>query len=280
MPNYDAGHYFLTALAPIRIGSMMVDGQSHSHHQLVRRALAFMPTGERTIVSAGKGTDNPFARNSRTHFARFALLDDVVFNGRVSGDSLLNLATNPLKPRRVDHLSTPFLIFTADFDANGGGDDELKTYLTELWATMSEELNDIFRHCVGFGEIAAADGFFDYIKKCQIETTMPFNDYWSVPLNLPDLNLIPYVTAALGLFALSIAAALVTNMPQLWIGAILGPVLVVVLLYWKIARTARSPFPKSPASAPASNLPTILKALYLQRATNPTNWPRRRRSRA
>ncbi len=86
MPNYDAGHYFLTALAPICIGSIMVDGQSHLHHQLVRRALAFMPTGERTIASAGKGTDNPFARNSRTHFARFAVLDDVIFNGRVSGD--------------------------------------------------------------------------------------------------------------------------------------------------------------------------------------------------
>ena len=149
MPNYDAGHYFLTVLAPIRLDSIIVDGQSHSRRHLIREALADMPTAESTVVSVGKCTDNPFARNTRTHLARFVVLDDVVFNGRVSGDTLISLvrrpATNPLTPQKVDRLSTPFLIFVADFDAESGADDELRRHLTELWKTMQSELRQRLR---------------------------------------------------------------------------------------------------------------------------------------
>jgi hypothetical protein len=266
MPNYDAGHYFLTVLSPIRMDSILIQGQSRSRRHLLRDALAFMPNGERTTASAGKGEDNPFARNTRTHFARFVVLDDVVFNGRDSGDALLNLATNQLAPQPLDQLSTPFLICAVDLDAESAADSELRTYLTELWTTMPKELSAVFRHCTGFNEVATAADFFNYIKKCQIETTMPFNDYWSAPLNLPDFNLVPYGIAAIALLALSVAFALSTHLPWLWLGAFLGPVLVAVSAYLKIVRTARAPFPKSPAPAPAPDLPTVLKALYLQRA--------------
>ena len=37
----------------------------------------------------------------------------------------------------------------------------------------------IFGHCVGFEGVATADDFHDYITRCQVETTMPFNDYWA-----------------------------------------------------------------------------------------------------
>src|ERR1700735_3050728 len=117
MSNYDAGHYFLTVFAPIRLDSVLIDGQSHSRRHLIREALAAMPTGEMTVASLVH--DNPFARCTMTHFARFAVLDDLVFNGRLSGDSLISRIRNinPLIPQKIDRLSTPFLIFTTDFDA-------------------------------------------------------------------------------------------------------------------------------------------------------------------
>jgi hypothetical protein len=282
MPNYDAGHYFLTVLAPIRLDSVLIDGQSHSRRHLIRERLAAMPTGERTGASIGTGGDALFARNTRTHFARFVVLDDVVFNGRVSGDTLLERVkdlvlrrnSDPLIPQPVDRLSTPFLIFDADFDAQSGDDSELKSYLTELWATMGDELTAIFSDCVGFESVGTADAFFAYIKKCQVETTMPFNDYWSAPLNVPDLDVKPYGIAALVAVAVAVLAFVVgvvmcgprARLMLLSLGGLVALVVIAFLAYRKVMTVGNTPFPKSPPPAPASDLPTILKALYLQRA--------------
>jgi len=263
MSNYDAGHYFLTVFAPIRLDSVLIDGQSHSRRHLIREALAAMPTGEMTVASLVH--DNPFARCTMTHFARFAVLDDLVFNGRLSGDSLISRIRNinPLIPQKIDRLSTPFLIFTTDFDAASGGDDQLRTYLTQLWATMNKELAAVFQHCFGFESVKTADEFFGYIKKCQVETTLPFNDYWSVTPDLKDLDLKPYglgVLVALIVFILGIFSTA-------WLFAVglFGVGLSAFLGYRKIMDTGALPFPTSPPPAPSSDLPTILKALYLQR---------------
>ena len=130
-----------------------------------------MPSGERTVVSQGSGAGSPFARTCRTHFTRFVVLDDVVCNGRVAGDTLLSrvLGVNPLVPQPVDRLSSPFLIWVADFDAGSDSEDELKAYLAGLWSGMAAELASILQHCVGFDKVKTADDFFDYIKKCQLE---------------------------------------------------------------------------------------------------------------
>src|SRR5262249_14005133 len=137
---------------------------------------------------------------------RFAVLDQVVFNGRASDDTLLDLllnlfrkpeqTTNPLKPQWVDLLRSPFLIFVVEFDAKDGSDAELKSYLTGLWGDMSKELRDTFQHCYGFENVTTGDQFFDYVKKCQVETTMPFNDYWSVMPPLSDFPFNKYVWVA------------------------------------------------------------------------------------
>ena len=36
MPNFDAGHYFLTVAMPVRMDSVLIDGQSHSRRHLIR----------------------------------------------------------------------------------------------------------------------------------------------------------------------------------------------------------------------------------------------------
>lgn len=267
MPNFDAGHYFLTALAPIRLDSILVDGQSHSRRHLIREALASWPAGERTVASQGMCPDNPFARSTMTHFARFVVLDDVVFNGRVSGDSLLDRLRriNPLTPQKVDRLTTPYLIFVADFDAESDSETELKSYLTTLWDTMRAELENVFQHCVGFETVKSAYDFFAYIKSCQVETTMPFNDYWYPMPDFSDLKLAPYAIGA----AVALLVAIIGLLGEvLWIICLglLGIGLAAYLAVRKIMETGRVPFPTSPPPGPGSDLPTVLKALYLQRA--------------
>jgi hypothetical protein len=278
MPNFDAGHYFLTVLAPVRVDSVMVDGQSHSHRHLLRYVLDKIATGERTAASVGIARPVPFAKSNRTHLARFAVLDQVVFNGRVSGDTLFDLVlnkfrpatrrTNPLKPQWVDLLRSPFLLFAVDFDAANGTDDELRSYLTGLWNDMSTELQDIFQHCYGFDGVTTADQFVEYVKKCQLETTMPFNDYWSVDPALSDVPLARYLIGA------GLAAVLVGLAGWHFLGSGTLAVLLAFLaiagglfITWRrFQAQAEAPFPTSPAPAPGSDLPTVLKALYVQRS--------------
>ena len=137
-------------------------------------------------------------REVSLHISHAFVLDDVVYNGRVSQDSVLSaiLKINPLKAQTVDRLSTPFLVFVADFDAAGGGAENLRECLTILWRTMSLELTQVFRHCIGFDNIDEPAQFCAYIQKCQVETTMPFNDYWSLPPDLPTFDLKPYIYSA------------------------------------------------------------------------------------
>ena len=96
---------------------------------------------------------------------------------------------------------------------------------------------------------------------------MPFNDYWSVPLNAPDFNFTPYILAAGGVLVATGLVAWAIHMPWYLIVGLpaLGIAIILFLLYRKIMTVAQIPFPKSPPPAPASDLPTVLKALYLQR---------------
>lgn len=268
MPNFDAGHYFLTVLAPIRTDPLLRDGQSHSRRHLVKEALSAIPTGERTVASQGAGQDNPFARATRTHFARLFVLDDVVFNGRASGDSLLDRigGVDPLVPQDVDRLSTPFLIFCADFDAANGADSDLRSYAEELWSTMRPEITEVFQHCYAFNAVKGPDAFYDYLKKCQVETTMPFNDYWSEMPVLHGFDVKPYLAGAGGVLALAVIAALVMWEGWPLLAGLAGLVLVVALGIRGVMAAARKPLPASPASAPQPDLPTVLKSLFVQRA--------------
>jgi hypothetical protein len=267
MPNYDAGHYFLTVAMPVRMDSILIDGQSHSRRHLIREALSTMPMGERTEASQGKGNSSPFARNGSTHFVRLFVLDDLVFNGRMPRDTLLDRlgGANLRKPQPVDRLSTPFLFFVVDFDAEGGTDRERDLYLTDLWQQASEELTKVFQHCQGFDTVRTAQDFCRYIGRCQIETTMPFNDYWSAQPPLHDLDFVPYkLAAAAG--GIAVLVGLLPHVHQLIVAGLLVLAATAFLAYQKVMEVGRSPLPKSPPLAPQPDLPTVLKALYLQRA--------------
>ena len=117
MPTFDGGHCFLTALLPIETADV-VDrgGWKSSHVQMVREALAVLPTAHQSPVTEKLACNSPFAKCTRTHFARLVVLDDVIYNGRMPTSALLDQSDRTI-PQPVDHLPSPYLIFVADFDA-------------------------------------------------------------------------------------------------------------------------------------------------------------------
>jgi len=269
MPNFDGGHYFLTALAPIRMDARQTDGVLEMPINALRAELSCLPTAQQSRISAASGLNSPFARNRRTHFARFVVIDDAVFNGRDPDNALAAAVTqeSPLVARGVDRLNAPYLLFSADFDAASGDEHALDSYLDELFATMREELEAIFRHCIGFETGKDAAFFRAYVKRCQVETTMPFNDYWIAKPPLRSLAILPLL-APPALAILVAAAAGVAwlvglrSWPSGWIavGAAVAAAVTAFLAYRLVLRRGRHPFP----AAPDSDLKSILKALFLQ----------------
>jgi hypothetical protein len=264
MPNLDGGHYFFTALIPIdNRGVIEHAGLKSSPVHMVRDALEALPTALQSPASEEIGIPAPFARSLRTHFVRIFVIDAPNYNGRDGEDSILAAiqGVDLLKAQTVDGLATPYLAFIGDFDPVG---EEPRAWLEELWTLARPELCSVFHYCYGFDESFDAAAFAGYVARGQVETTMPFNDYWIAPPPLPTLS--PFSLAAppvLGL-AVGFALGLVARWP--WaVAEVLALVLCVAGLsmsYLLIMARGAKPFP----AAPNSTLRAVLKALYLQQA--------------
>lgn len=296
MPNFDGGHYFLTILAPVRTEPLSdfkgKEGYTRSHPMALAQRLALLATGRQDDGLPSDAWPSPFSRNTLNHFVRFAIIEDPHFNGRVSGDALATAVAGalslpggqPLRAQHDDRLTTPFLLFAADFDAQGKSEREaLRAYATALWMTMADDLTSIFAHCYGFENVHSADGFHEYLRKCQIETTRPFNDYWADGLKASNM------WPALVMFGLAAAAALIglgawltalvtfagakllglqAQWPQSGPFGATGWLVVLPIAAWLVGFLAlklldhfgRTPFP----TAPDSDLPSVLKGLFLQ----------------
>lgn len=292
MPNFDTGSLFLTFLAPVKEGTLTdLRGETVSYERNLRNVLAFLPTALQSPATEEIGLNSPLARNRRTHLARFVVLDESPYNGRIPQDPIIGSIKkqDPITPGKVDRLSTPFLFFGADIDAvleDGAPlptvlDDTAQAnvrdaYARELWDTMQPELHSIFSNCYGFDTVKNADGFAKYLARCQIETTMPFHDYWIDPPGVKPLNLgavlgvvaVPLVIALLGLIGLLTA---MDSTPILgWIipwspamativGLLLTAATAVGAFFFVLGRGAK-PFPPQKDAS----LPDVLKSLYLQ----------------
>ena len=200
MADLDTGHLFLTYLIPIRRGGPHGDV---SYKQKVRIELARLPPAHQTPATQKTKFAAPFARNSRNHFARMFVLDDVVYNGRSAQDALVATVkgVNTIVPGKVDRLRSAYLVFTADIDAiakegdplpsNLGPEEQRKVrlaYAQTLWETMGEEIKAIFGNCHGFDGTDSGAAFGAYLERCHVETTMPYHDYY---LSLPAFNTLP-----------------------------------------------------------------------------------------
>lgn len=267
MPDFDGGHYFFTAVVPIcNRGIVEHEGMQSSPIHMVREALETLPTALQSRAAEEVGIQSPFARSTRTHFARLVVLDQPFYNGRDRADAVLAAIgdTDLLKAQPHDVLACPYLLVMLDFDpVDPSGDGEPRAYLEHLWKIMAEELKAIFAYCYGFPQVRDASGFADFLIGCQIETTMPFNDYWT---EAPPLE-----SMSKGLLLAIPAAALLLGGFATWKGHLhwwlaLPLILLLILLgllvdYALVMRRGAKPFPASGAT-----LPRVLKALYLQQA--------------
>jgi hypothetical protein len=267
MPNFDGGHYFLTVLLPIP-NDRLVPGTGSSAVHLVRKALATTPTACQSEPTEALGLNSPFARSTRTHFARFVVIDDLAYNGRDRRDAL-QIALRRIDPvvaQPSDTLPWPYLLFAADFDAASGEPEELAGYLGELWHTMEADLRAIFGYCAGFDRVDDAASFVRFIEAGQIETTMPFNDYWTTAPSLPKRALVKALALPLALLVADVGLCVWLARGwglAWWLATGLGLALAIAILVVakrSIVRHGAVAFP----AAPDSDLPSILKALYLQ----------------
>ena len=201
--SFDSGRCFLTALLPISTREVVDhDGQRSSPVHMVRDRLALLATAHQSPDTDALPVISPFAGCLKTHFARMAVIEDTIYNGRTAGDAILDSSV-PTTPRPMDELPGPYLMLVIDFDAPEGSHAELRDYLREMWTNMRVELEPIFSNCFGYSKkVSGADSFADYIIACQVETTMPFNDYWTDAPQLPSLSKI-----GLGLFVAAVFAA-------------------------------------------------------------------------
>jgi len=267
MPNLDGGHYFFTALLPIDNHGIVEHGLFKSSPvHMVRDALEALPTALQTREAEKIGIQSPFARSLRTHFVRMFLIDAPAYNGRDSLNTLISTirGINPLQAQPVDRLACHYLAFVGDFDPAAEGADEPRSWLEELWSLARPELCSVFQYCYQFNPHGDGAAFADFVIKGQVETTMSFNDYWTITPPIPNLTGVQLAIApALGVLAGIVLAAMV-HWPW-WAGLGLTLALAaagVVFDYFLINYLGGKPFP----TAPNSTLRDVLKALYLQQA--------------
>jgi hypothetical protein len=264
MPDFDGGHYFYTGFFPLnREPVARPDGSVTVPSHLLREALASLPNF--SLDPASRRT-SPFARCTSTHLARLFVLDDPTFNGRDPGNAIRQglKKTDLLLHQPVDHLARPWLVFVADFDATEAGAGPRDRWAAGLWEKMEPELRSVFSHCKGFDNVASGEDFARYLSRGQIETTMSFNDYYVDPLNLPSLSLpkLGLTVAAFPLVLLGLAWWLGASWP-IWLAAlVVGLGLGLFAAYKLIMAKGGRPFP----AAPDSDLPSVLKGLYVQQS--------------
>lgn len=145
MSNTSGNAYGLTALIPIKNGSVAIDEDSQqSHASKVRELLQEWSVNEKS----------PMAVVPNTYLCRFYVLNDVFYQG---------------SPAKEDHLKSKYLVFSSNFHG------DLTTYLRGMWEKAQTDLKKVLEHCVAFETVKNTDDFVDYIKRCQVDNNLFFN---------------------------------------------------------------------------------------------------------
>jgi hypothetical protein len=247
-----------------------------------------MPTALQSPATEQIGIPSPFAKSLRTHFCRFVIIEDAVFNGRTGDNALLTAIgrrEQPLAPKHVDRLPCAYLMCCIEIDAVKEPGDALPTtltpqeqdeirdhYLAAIWAQGSAELLQIYENCQEFDgdTIKEPKDFAAYMSRCQFETWMSYNDYYTGGASLPKLPVMPLVLAvgAPALGALVAFVRWIAGFPTM-AGFSSGPVALVAALataiaiyfvYGFIMKSGQNAWPP----ARYGDLPSVLKGLYLQ----------------
>jgi hypothetical protein len=268
MPTIDGGHIFLTLLAPVKLGEVLhPDGQITTHSHMLREELSILPTAQQSPVSIDTGLCSPFARCTRTHFLRLLVIDQPMFNGKDASNPLVDAVTGAsrLTHQPFDVLSRPWLVLSADIDRRPGeADDGIASWAEGMWTRNEAEMRAVFSHCHGFETVRTAADFAAYVKRCQIETTMSFNDYWQgrPPLKGETLKSLAIRTGVVALGVTALMWLLIRPASLWWLLAflLLGVLAGAALSIWALWNKGAKAFP----AAPDSDLKSVLKSLHVQ----------------
>jgi hypothetical protein len=136
MSNANGQAYAFMAVTPILPGA----------ESALLEHLAALPTGEAS----------PLARMGSTHFARWLVLDDLVYEG---------------PPQERDTLQSSYLFFVSNFDG------DLDPYLEAMLEHMPAEAEALWSCCVGFPGIEDRASFKAYLRHNQLNTTFFVSAY-------------------------------------------------------------------------------------------------------
>jgi len=134
MANQKGNKYGFTALFPIKPGG---------HGAQLRIHL-------RSLDSQLNGS--PLSRVPVVHMARFAIINQMPYQGL---------------PAKSDTLNSAYLLFLCEFD--GSGSDVLAEHLIE---EIPDEVTAIWDHCRAFPGTQSVDRLAVYFSRCQLETTL------------------------------------------------------------------------------------------------------------
>jgi hypothetical protein len=102
------------------------------------------------------GSGSPLAETPRTHFARWVVIDALVYQG---------------PPQRRDRLGAARLLFTSNFDG------ELDAYLEDLRTGMGERADAIWGQCKGYPGHHDARRFTSYLRAHMLDSDLFFAAY-------------------------------------------------------------------------------------------------------
>ena len=99
---------------------------------------------------------SPLARVAGTHFARWVIIEDVVYEGG---------------RQRRDALRASRLLFTSNFDG------PLAAYLEALRTELGDDADAVWSHCAGYPGRVEAPAFAAYFRDHQVESALFFGAY-------------------------------------------------------------------------------------------------------
>jgi hypothetical protein len=98
-----------------------------------------------------------------THFARFVVLDQVLYQGA---------------GQHPDPWQNPWLLFTTTFDVADGDTQGERSYLCRVFGQLPAQVDTIWGDCIGYRERAGSpDGFAEYLLHNRIPDAFLFLGY-------------------------------------------------------------------------------------------------------
>jgi len=142
---------------------------------------------------------SPLARVAGTHFARWVILDDVVYQGG---------------RQRRDALQASRLLFTSNFDG------PLDAHLEALRRDLGDDADAVWSHCAGYPGRADSAAFAAWFRDHQVESALFFGAYGDQTVEQVHANLaqrtrlIEFAMAAQGLAPAELQARFQKEFPS------------------------------------------------------------------